>query len=43
MDFLSGRFSVIESELEERMRAAAVAQEFEQATLEQTAYERCAH
>ena len=34
MDFLSGRFVTIERELQERMRAAAVAEEFEQATLE---------
>jgi excinuclease ABC subunit C len=34
MDFLSGRFKVIERELETRMRAAAAAEEFEQATLE---------
>jgi excinuclease ABC subunit C len=34
MDFLSGRFKAIERELEERMRAAAAAEEFEQATLE---------
>jgi excinuclease ABC subunit C len=34
IDFLSGRFSAIERELEERMRAAAAAEEFEQATLE---------
>jgi excinuclease ABC subunit C len=34
IDFLSGRFKTIERELEERMRAAAAAQEFEQATLE---------
>src|SRR5438067_3868135 len=34
MDFLSGRFKVIERELEERMLAAAAAEEFEQATLE---------
>ncbi|MCL2770312.1 MAG: excinuclease ABC subunit UvrC, partial [Solirubrobacterales bacterium] len=34
IDFLSGRFAAIERELEERMRAAAAAQEFEQATLE---------
>src|SRR5438874_8791974 len=34
MDFLSGRFKVIERELEQRMRAAAAAEEFEQATLE---------
>jgi len=33
-DFLSGRFLAIESDLEERMRAAAAAEEFEQATLE---------
>jgi excinuclease ABC subunit C len=34
IDFLSGRFASIERELEQRMRAAAEAQEFEQATLE---------
>ena len=34
VDFLSGRFATIERELEERMRAAAAAEEFEQATLE---------
>jgi excinuclease ABC subunit C len=34
MDFLSGRFKAIARELEERMRAAAAAQEFEQATIE---------
>jgi excinuclease ABC subunit C len=34
MDFLSGRFVTIERDLETRMRAAAAAQEFEQATLE---------
>ncbi len=34
IDFLSGRFKAIERDLEERMRAAAAAQEFEQATLE---------
>jgi excinuclease ABC subunit C len=34
IDFLSGRFSAIERDLEERMRAAAAAEEFEQATLE---------
>ncbi len=34
IDFLSGRFSAIERELDERMRAAAAAEEFEQATLE---------
>jgi excinuclease ABC subunit C len=33
-DFLSGRFLAIESELEQRMRAAAAAEEFEQATIE---------
>jgi excinuclease ABC subunit C len=33
-DFLSGRFVAIERELESRMRAAAAAEEFEQATLE---------
>ncbi len=33
-DFLSGRFLAIEAELEDRMRAAAAAEEFEQATLE---------
>jgi len=34
IDFLSGRFSAIERDLEERMRAAAAEEEFEQATLE---------
>jgi excinuclease ABC subunit C len=34
IDFLSGRFKAIERDLEERMRAASAAQEFEQATLE---------
>jgi excinuclease ABC subunit C len=34
IDFLSGRFKSIERELEARMRAAAAAEEFEQATLE---------
>ncbi len=34
IDFLSGRFKTIERELERRMREAAAAQEFEQATLE---------
>jgi excinuclease ABC subunit C len=34
IDFLSGRFAAIERDLEERMRAAAAAEEFEQATLE---------
>jgi excinuclease ABC subunit C len=34
IDFLSGRFKAIERDLEERMRAAAAAEEFEQATLE---------
>jgi excinuclease ABC subunit C len=34
IDFLSGRFRTIERDLEARMRAAAAAQEFEQATLE---------
>jgi excinuclease ABC subunit C len=34
IDFLSGRFDAIERDLEERMRAAAAAQEFEQATIE---------
>jgi excinuclease ABC subunit C len=34
VDFLSGRFRAIERELEQRMRAAAAAEEFEQATLE---------
>jgi excinuclease ABC subunit C len=34
VDFLSGRFRSIERDLETRMRAAAEAQEFEQATLE---------
>jgi len=34
VDFLSGRYRVIERDLQERMRAAAAAQEYEQATLE---------
>jgi excinuclease ABC subunit C len=34
IDFLSGRFKAIERDLQKRMRAAAAAQEFEQATLE---------
>jgi excinuclease ABC subunit C len=34
IDFLSGRFSAIERDLDTRMRSAAAAQEFEQATLE---------
>jgi excinuclease ABC subunit C len=34
VDFLSGRFKAIERDLDERMRAAAAALEFEQATLE---------
>ncbi len=34
IDFLCGRFSAIEHDLEARMRAAAAAEEFEQATLE---------
>jgi excinuclease ABC subunit C len=34
IDFLSGRFRAIEHDLEERMKAAAAAQEYEQATLE---------
>ncbi|MHB8492102.1 MAG: excinuclease ABC subunit UvrC, partial [Solirubrobacteraceae bacterium] len=34
MGFLSGRFREIERDLERRMRAAAAAQEFEQATIE---------
>ncbi len=34
IDFLSGRYRVIERDLEGRMRAAAEAQEYEQATLE---------
>ncbi len=34
MDFLSGRFSTIERDLDARMRAAAAAEDFEQATLE---------
>jgi excinuclease ABC subunit C len=34
IDFLSGRFSAIERDLETRMRAAAAEEEFEQATLE---------
>ena len=34
IDFLSGRFSAIERDLDARMRSASAAQEFEQATLE---------
>ncbi len=34
IDFLSGRFNAIERDLDARMRAAAAAEEFEQATLE---------
>jgi len=34
IDFLSGRFKTIERDLDARMRAAAAAEEFEQATLE---------
>jgi excinuclease ABC subunit C len=34
IDFLSGRFTAIERDLEARMREAAAAEEFEQATLE---------
>ncbi len=34
IDFLSGRYRVIERDLEARMRAAAAAREYEQATLE---------
>ncbi len=34
VDFLSGRFRAIERDLETRMKAAAAAQEYEQATLE---------
>jgi excinuclease ABC subunit C len=34
IDFLSGRFKAIERDLQRRMREAAAAQEFEQATLE---------
>ncbi|HEV2974950.1 MAG TPA: excinuclease ABC subunit UvrC [Solirubrobacteraceae bacterium] len=34
VDFLSGRFKTIERELEQRMRAAAAAEQFEQATVE---------
>jgi excinuclease ABC subunit C len=34
IDFLSGRFKTIEHDLEDRMRTAAAAQEYEQATLE---------
>ncbi len=34
IDFLTGRFAAIERDLEARMRAAAAAEEFEQATLE---------
>jgi excinuclease ABC subunit C len=34
IDFLSGRFKAIERDLERRMREAAAAEEFEQATLE---------
>ena len=34
VDFLSGRFAAIERDLEQRMRDAAAAEEFEQATIE---------
>ncbi len=34
IDFLSGRFKAIERDIEQRMRAASAAQEYEQATLE---------
>ena len=34
IDFLSGRFATIERDIEQRMRAASAAEEFEQATLE---------
>jgi len=34
IDFLSGRFAAIERDLQERMRAAAAQEEFEQATIE---------
>ncbi len=34
VDFLSGRFATIERDIEQRMRRAAAAEEFEQATLE---------
>ncbi len=34
IDFLSGRFNAIERDLEQRMKAAAAEEEFEQATLE---------
>jgi excinuclease ABC subunit C len=34
IDFLSGRFSTIERDIEQRMRSASVAQDYEQATLE---------
>ncbi len=34
IDFLSGRFAAIERDIEQRMRDAAAAEEFEQATLE---------
>jgi excinuclease ABC subunit C len=34
IDFLSGRFATIERDIEQRMRSAAAAEEFEQATLE---------
>jgi excinuclease ABC subunit C len=34
IDFLNGRFAAIERDLEERMRAAAALEEFEQATIE---------
>jgi excinuclease ABC subunit C len=34
IDFLNGRFAAIERDLDERMRAAAAEEEFEQATLE---------
>ncbi len=34
IDFLSGRFKTIERDIEERMKMASIAQEYEQATLE---------
>ena len=42
VDFLAGRYGKIERELEERMAAAAAAQEFEQAAVERNRLARCA-
>ena len=41
IDFLSGRFKAIERDLERRMREAAAAEEFEQATVERNRCARC--